>query len=83
MVFLTTHYSALQSIAGITSERFSALVTGELQVEVRLVSLWSRYHSQCMKIYLNIVSSVHNTYIAMNTSSLVTPTEGPNSISVC
>ena len=39
MVFLTTHYSALQSIAGITSERFSALVTGELQVEVRLVSL--------------------------------------------
>jgi len=29
-------YSALQSIVGITSERFSALVTGELQVEVRL-----------------------------------------------
>jgi len=39
MMCLTTHYSALQSIAGITSERFSALVTGELQVEVRLVSL--------------------------------------------
>jgi len=36
-----------------------------------------------MKIYLNVLSSVHNTYIAMNASSLVIPTEGPNSISVC
>ena len=36
---LTIYNSALQSIAGITSERFSALVTGELQVEVRIACI--------------------------------------------